>query len=827
MASPSAAGGRARAATRRPFRRRGAERRTGPVGRGDGARRCETSAGPTTPACDRWLVVVVDRPLDARARPPCEPRRDTGVVVLGTAGIGRGACRCPSTRCCDWPGRPGTWPCCSRTGLPDRAGVRLDRLDPADSRRARPRPGRPRAGRRPRTTLPGPRPAARPARHRARPRCHRPARTGPGPRGRDRLVATLGRTGGRPGPGRPLPGGSARPRRGHHRLGEVRAAADAHRRPGAAAPAGPVLLPAGRLQGRRGLRRGCRPCRTRSAWSPTWTARRRPAPCGPSRAELTRRERILAAHGVVDIAALPDDVALARLVIVVDEFATLAEELPAFVPGLVAIAQRGRSLGVHLVLATQRPSGVVSPEIRANCTLRICLRTTDEADSRDVLGTTARGAPAGRPARPRLPAVRQRHAASRCRSRGWPAGRGSAAPPAPARCAAARGRPAPAPPPSGARPDRDAPIWRRLCRAARPRTRSARASRVPHRPWRPPLPDRVEVADLRTCRPTGDRDATARQRSRLPIGLIDRPDIQSREPLELDLAEGGTWLVVGGPRSGRTTLLRTVLGEAVHRLRPRRAARPRHRVRRRVARRRRARPCRTRAPAVGGEDAFRTVRLVDRLGREVAARRAATGPTGSPRSCCSSTGIEALSALLDDADPARGSAALLRLLRDGAAVGLTCVVTADRAVPGGRLAAVARQRIVLPLPDRADYAVAGVAGPRRPGRCGRPGGPRRRGVRCECQLRPPPRAWRRRNARGVPFPPPIRIVELPPDPRCRCRRAARRSPAGGEIARCCRRPRRRRGRAAGRRPAAHRRPAGLRAARAAAARPPWTPSPST
>ena len=43
---------------------------------------------------------------------------------------------------------------------------------------------------------------------------------------------------------------------------------------------------------------------------------------------------------------------------------------------------------MHLVLATQRPSGVVSPEIRANCTLRICLRTTDESDSRDVLGTT-------------------------------------------------------------------------------------------------------------------------------------------------------------------------------------------------------------------------------------------------------------------------------------------------------------------------------------------------------------------------------------------------------------------------------------------------------
>ena len=104
-------------------------------------------------------------------------------------------------------------------------------------------------------------------------------------------------------------------------------------------------------------------------------------------AELTRREALLAAHGAPDLTALPDAVALARLVIVVDEFAGLAEELPAFLSGLVGIAQRGRSLGVHLVLATQRPGGVVSPEIRANCSLRICLRTTDEAESRDVLGS--------------------------------------------------------------------------------------------------------------------------------------------------------------------------------------------------------------------------------------------------------------------------------------------------------------------------------------------------------------------------------------------------------------------------------------------------------
>ena len=74
-----------------------------------------------------------------------------------------------------------------------------------------------------------------------------------------------------------------------------------------------------------------------------------------------------------------------RLLIVIDEFASLARELPDFVTGLVNIAQRGRSLGIHLILATQRPGGVVSPEIRANTNLRIALRVTDASESSDVI----------------------------------------------------------------------------------------------------------------------------------------------------------------------------------------------------------------------------------------------------------------------------------------------------------------------------------------------------------------------------------------------------------------------------------------------------------
>ena len=83
---------------------------------------------------------------------------------------------------------------------------------------------------------------------------------------------------------------------------------------------------------------------------------------------------------------------LPRLLVVIDEFAALASELPGFLESLVDIAQRGRSLGVHLLLGTQRPAGVVSPSIRSNTNIRIGLRMLDPHDSEDVIGTPAAAA---------------------------------------------------------------------------------------------------------------------------------------------------------------------------------------------------------------------------------------------------------------------------------------------------------------------------------------------------------------------------------------------------------------------------------------------------
>lgn len=110
-------------------------------------------------------------------------------------------------------------------------------------------------------------------------------------------------------------------------------------------------------------------------------------------AEITRRERRLAAAGCRDLDELlerartdPSVAPLPRLLVVIDEFHVLASLSPHVVTAFERLTAVGRSLGVHIVLATQRPSGVVSARMRANISLRICLRVRDDADSREVLG---------------------------------------------------------------------------------------------------------------------------------------------------------------------------------------------------------------------------------------------------------------------------------------------------------------------------------------------------------------------------------------------------------------------------------------------------------
>ncbi|HYH77418.1 MAG TPA: FtsK/SpoIIIE domain-containing protein, partial [Arthrobacter sp.] len=107
------------------------------------------------------------------------------------------------------------------------------------------------------------------------------------------------------------------------------------------------------------------------------------------RAELHHREHLLNRKKAKDLLALQreaDPDAPPYLIIIVDEFAALATEVPEFVDGVVDVAARGRSLGLHLILATQRPAGVIKDSLRANTNLRVALRMADEDDASDILG---------------------------------------------------------------------------------------------------------------------------------------------------------------------------------------------------------------------------------------------------------------------------------------------------------------------------------------------------------------------------------------------------------------------------------------------------------
>ncbi|WP_434995859.1 FtsK/SpoIIIE domain-containing protein [Arthrobacter sp. Ld5] len=114
-------------------------------------------------------------------------------------------------------------------------------------------------------------------------------------------------------------------------------------------------------------------------------------------AEMERRQRVFAAAGEgIDnlnayLATNPAE-PMPRLLLVIDEFAMLAKDFPDVLKALVSVGAVGRTLGVHMILATQRPAGVVSEDILANTNLRVALRVQSREDSSNVIGVPAASA---------------------------------------------------------------------------------------------------------------------------------------------------------------------------------------------------------------------------------------------------------------------------------------------------------------------------------------------------------------------------------------------------------------------------------------------------
>lgn len=98
---------------------------------------------------------------------------------------------------------------------------------------------------------------------------------------------------------------------------------------------------------------------------------------GIDKIDINSYQRLFKEHKIHD--------PLPHLVIIIDEFAQLKTQHPEFMEKLIEIAQVGRSLGVHLILATQKPSGVVDPQIWSNSRFKICLKVMDKQDSTDMI----------------------------------------------------------------------------------------------------------------------------------------------------------------------------------------------------------------------------------------------------------------------------------------------------------------------------------------------------------------------------------------------------------------------------------------------------------
>ncbi|WP_371782019.1 FtsK/SpoIIIE domain-containing protein [Streptosporangium subroseum] len=452
-------------------------------------------------------------------------------------------------------------------------------------------------------------------------------------------------------------------------------------------------------------------------------------------AELRRREQVLAEAGAKDIEDYLDkrtrggDVLgpLPRLLLVIDEFASMARELPDFIAGLVNIAQRGRSLGIHLVLATQRPTGAVTADIRANTNLRIALRTTDAGESRDIIdapdsGSISSGTP-GRAYARLGPAVLLPFQAARVGGR-RPAGAVAASTETPVRAHGVSWRELGGPVLRSARTSgvvstqeavTDLAV---LVEAVADAARTAGVSRQPS-PWLPALPDVLQWTEPAGPKPPADRDAAL---PAVEYGLVDLPADQDRAALVLDLDRSGHLHIIGSPRSGRSQTLRT-LAAALARAH---AVEDVHLYG--IDCGNGALNALTALPHCGAvidrNQTERLGRLLDRLTAELSARQSLLGARGTadlaefrrmapvderpPHIVVMVDRFEVFEREFVSFDNGSYLERLLRLLRDGAGVGIHLVLAGDRVLGSARFAGTTEDKIVLRLNDRTDYSTVGL-----------------------------------------------------------------------------------------------------------------------
>ncbi len=444
-------------------------------------------------------------------------------------------------------------------------------------------------------------------------------------------------------------------------------------------------------------------------------------------AELRYRQEVFATTGqgvetLAEYLAANPGAVMPRLVVVIDEFAMLAKDYPDVLTSLVSIAAVGRTLGVHMILATQRPAGVVSENILANTNLRVALRVQSRDDSASVIGvanaaTIARDNP-GRAfiklGENDITPVQTALATGKTHT-----GDGTLAVQPiefgvdrPAEVFASSDESAPT--------DLDALITAIVAAA------DAAAQPSPRQIWPPPLEHHVALALTDGDGPVGvlDESEPARVRSGLVGSVVvcavaDDPDHQRRVPAGWDLANGNV-VLAGVPGSGTTTALASIVLSVSSQLHPdeldlfvldfgARDLEPLSRL------------PHTRAYVGSGlGERERTVRLLRHLRDEVDRRKSTPGPHG--RTVVVVDGLPALKEEFDDHDGLQLLEGLYRAYADGPEVGMWFAVTTSRpkAVPGS-IQDVTTQRWAFRLADPYDYAAMGIPSRRGPanvpGRC--------------------------------------------------------------------------------------------------------------
>src|SRR5712691_4395718 len=276
------------------------------------------------------------------------------------------------------------------------------------------------------------------------------------------------------------------------------------------------------------------------------------------KSELKRREHILSqanAKNITQYQAMrqdPENLAISEplphLFIIIDEFAELTKEHPTFIEGLVSVVQKGRSLGVHLILATQKPTGSVNPNIWSNLKFRICLRVASLQDSRDMLGRSEAGLlPSTIPGRAYFQIGAEIFDLFQSARTSLPA------------------RISDIPSSDPAQMNEEMTDMQVLMGLLEPYQATLGADLF--RPWPDPLPHRIYLPDVfqrSTPFVNANTHAGASMTPpdgwmRFPVGLVDLPPEQRQEPFLLDLPREGHMLIAGASGTGKSALLRTIV----------------------------------------------------------------------------------------------------------------------------------------------------------------------------------------------------------------------------------------------------------------------------